>query len=57
MSDEDGPIMAQWFYETFLQNETVDLRDVPYALDTAVQRLRETGVSPYRWATFMHMGA
>lgn len=57
MYDEDGPRMAQWFYETLLQKETIDLSDIPYALDAAVQRLREMGASPYRWATFMHLGA
>jgi hypothetical protein len=57
MHDIDGPQVARWFYESLLENEQIDLDDVPYALDDAIQKLRETGVSPYRWATFMHMGA
>jgi hypothetical protein len=57
MFDTDGPRMAQWFYEALLENETVDLDDIPYALDTAVQKLRTDGASPTRWATYMHLGA
>jgi len=49
--------MAQWFYEALLEREMIDLNDIPYALDTAVQKLPATGVPAARWATFMHMGA
>jgi hypothetical protein len=57
MSDSDGPRVAQWVYEYLLENEEFRLKDVPYALDDAVQKLREQGASPHRWATFIHMGA
>jgi hypothetical protein len=57
MHDMDGPKVAQWFYEALLENETIELDDIPYALDEAVQKLRDTGASPARWATYMHFGA
>jgi hypothetical protein len=57
MHDQDGPAMAQWIYEALLENEDIELDDIPYALDLAVQKLRQSGASPYRWATFVHMGA
>ena len=57
MYDDDGPRMAQWFYEALLEKETIDLNDIPYALDAAVQKLQATGASPARWATYMHLGA
>ena len=57
MNDADGPIVAQRVYEELLQKVNVDLEDIPYALDSAVQSLRRKGVPPSRWATFIHMGA
>jgi hypothetical protein len=57
MYDDDGPRMAQWFYEALFENEVIELDDIPYALDAAVQRLRNTGASAARWATYMHLGA
>jgi hypothetical protein len=57
MSDVDGPRVAQWFYEALFKKETIELDDIPFALDDAVQRLRGEGASPQRWATFVHMGA
>jgi hypothetical protein len=56
MNDEDGPDVARCVYEALLEHETLDLDDVPYALDLAVQRLRERGVPEARWASFVHMG-
>jgi hypothetical protein len=56
MSDEDGPDMARWFYESLFASETMDLDDVAYALDAAVAKLRERGVPASRWALFTHMG-
>ena len=56
MYDCDGPMMAQWFYEALLQKEVIDLDDIPYALDVAVQKLRKTDAQANRWATYMHMG-
>jgi hypothetical protein len=56
MSDLDGPAMAEWVYKDLLQASSLDLEDVPYALDAAVERLRQTGAPPTRWAPFVHMG-
>ena len=57
MCDKDGPTVAQWFYEALLEKEIISLGDIPYALDEAVQKLRETGAGPDRWATYIHIGA
>jgi hypothetical protein len=57
IADDDGPKVAKWFYEELLSNEVVDADSVAYALDFAVGRLRDSGVSPHRWAPFVHMGA
>ena len=57
MYDADGPRMAQWFYEALLENDTIQLDDIPYALDTAVRKLRDDGAPATRWATYMHLGA
>jgi hypothetical protein len=56
MSDEDGPRLARRFYEVLFEREQLDLDDIPYALDAAVQALRIAGVPARRWALFMHMG-
>jgi hypothetical protein len=56
MHDEDGPLVPQYFYNSLLERDLLDLDDVAYALDEAVQALRMTGVSAQRWALFMHMG-
>jgi hypothetical protein len=56
MSDEDGPQLARHFYEVLFEREQIDLDDIPYALDAAVQALRSAGVPARRWALFMHMG-
>jgi hypothetical protein len=57
MADDDGPKVAQWFYKELLSKEVIDTDSVAYALDVAVSKLRATGVAPYRWAPFIHMGA
>jgi hypothetical protein len=56
MSDEDGPLLARRFYEVLFEREQLDLDDIPYALDAAVQGLRSASVPARRWALFMHMG-
>jgi hypothetical protein len=35
----------------------MDADSVAYALDSAVGKLRDSGVSADRWAPFIHMGA
>ena len=57
MEDEDGPKVAKVVYEELTKGEMFDLEDVPYALDAAVQKLRDDNVAPHRWAPFIHMGA
>jgi hypothetical protein len=56
MHDEDGPKVARVFYKALFRGETLDLNDVPYALDEAVQVLRKSGVPAQRWSLFMHTG-
>jgi hypothetical protein len=56
MHDEDGPRLAQRFYEGLFAKESLELDDVPYALDEAIRSLRNEGVPARRWALFMHMG-
>jgi hypothetical protein len=56
MNDDDGPNVAKWFYQELLKNRVIELDDIPYALDAAIQRLAED-VPLSRWATFIHMGA
>jgi hypothetical protein len=55
--DVDGPKVAKWFYEELLTREVVDGDSVAFALDFAVDKLRASGVTPERWAPFIHMGA
>jgi ABC-type uncharacterized transport system auxiliary subunit len=57
MSDQDGPFVAQRFYEKLFAAENLDVDAVAYALDHAITELKDSGVSPERWATFIHMGA
>jgi hypothetical protein len=57
ISDIEGPKVAKWFYEELLSKEKIDADSVAYALDSAVGKLRASGVSPERWAPFIHMGA
>jgi hypothetical protein len=56
MHDEDGPILARHFYEALFAKDALDLDDIAYALDEAVEGLRNQGVPAQRWALFMHMG-
>lgn len=57
MNDADGPIVAAVFYKVLFPQSVIHLGDIPYALDRAVAELRQTGVPPERWASFIHMGA
>jgi hypothetical protein len=56
MSDEDGPDVARWFYESLFTHGELDLDDIAYALDDAVAKLRETGAPASRWALLIHVG-
>jgi hypothetical protein len=57
MNDTDGPLVAELFYKRLFEEDVITLDAIPYALDYAVTELKKTGVSPERWATFIHMGA
>jgi hypothetical protein len=57
MGDVDGPAVAASVYEELFKNDLLDPSVIPYALDDAVQKLRQLGLSPHRWATFVHIGA
>jgi hypothetical protein len=57
ISDEDGPKVAKWFYEHLFARETIDADAVAYALDSAVTKLRQSGVPSDQWVPFIHMGA
>jgi hypothetical protein len=57
MCDEDGPYVAERFYNKLFEKKWITADDVPYALDEAVMELRRSGAHPERWATFIHMGA
>ena len=60
--DEDGPIIADTFYEELYRDpdgRPVDEPDVKksiYALHLAVKKLRSKNVSFRRWVPFIHMG-
>jgi hypothetical protein len=56
MNDEDGPDVAGWFYEGLFARNRLDLDDIAYALDGAVEKLRQKGVPASRWAAFIHIG-
>jgi hypothetical protein len=57
MYDQDGPEVAATVYKELSSKDKLELDDIPYALDAAVQRLKSGGAPPSRWATFLHMGA
>jgi hypothetical protein len=56
MCDEDGQKVARHFYESIFKRDQVDLDDIAYALDEAIQALRRSSVPASRWASFMHIG-
>jgi hypothetical protein len=56
MHDEDGPEVACKVYQELFSAKFLDPDTVAYAIDNAVQGLRRTGVPPYRWAPYIHMG-
>jgi hypothetical protein len=57
MRDEDGPVLAKAFYEKLFEGDTITADTIPRALDHAARKLRESGASIERWATFIHVGA
>jgi hypothetical protein len=57
MGDVDGPAVAKIFYEELIRHHTLTSASVAYALDIAVNHLRDQGLPPSRWATFVHIGS
>jgi hypothetical protein len=60
MNDLDGPKVTRDVYGSILkargQTLSLDYNAIPYALDAAIQRLRDEGLPSSRWATYVHMG-
>jgi hypothetical protein len=58
MRDSDGPLVVTEIYERLFcsDSEFLDSDEIPYAIDDAVQKLRQAGVAPARWAPFIHIG-
>ena len=57
MHDADGPMVASKVYSELVKHrETFDYDAVPRAIDAAVRELKDAGVPPSRWATWIHMG-
>jgi hypothetical protein len=60
MGDMDGPVIAESIYSSLFNTDKgpkiLDPDDIPYALDEAVQRLRNSGLDPSSWATYIHIG-
>jgi hypothetical protein len=60
MTDEDGPYLAKYFYESMFSDKR---QKVPYhersakALADAVRMLRERGARLERWVNYVHFGA
>jgi hypothetical protein len=60
LMDEDGPVLAEAFYRSWLANGRdglVSLQDIPYALDDACAVLRAAGKDPLRCGALFHVGA
>jgi hypothetical protein len=64
ISDEDGPKVADAFYEHLYRKNQPDVtdtfrpdtREAARALHVAVAKLRSEGVSFKRWIPFIHIG-
>jgi hypothetical protein len=57
MHDIDGPEVSKTYSELFRDsNARLDADVIPYALDAAAQKLRKSGASAARWATYVHIG-
>jgi hypothetical protein len=58
MGDVDGPVVAKRVYSELFSgdSEYLDPDVIPYALDAAVQELRDENLQPNRWASYVHLG-
>ncbi|KAA1476447.1 hypothetical protein DENSPDRAFT_511976 [Dentipellis sp. KUC8613] len=57
MRDTDGPDFARMFYEYMLGEGGGSTSSSAAALHYAALKMRDAGVPPERWATFVHIGA
>ncbi|KAJ7429954.1 CHAT domain-containing protein, partial [Mycena galericulata] len=57
MLDQDGPVLAEAVYkDLFGTGKEAKAEDAAKALQLAVRKLRDSGVSYERWIPFIHMG-
>jgi hypothetical protein len=60
MRDNEGPKVAESIYSALFNDgddsEFLDPDAVPYALDDAVSKMRDSGLDPSLWATYVHIG-
>lgn len=56
INDNDGPQIAESFYQGIIKGDTVDFSHAAASLCRAVREGRESGMSPLRWAPFIHVG-
>ena len=57
MHDEDGPRVAEKVYSELIRDkDAFNYEAVPRALDAAIREMRDEGLHPSRWATWIHMG-
>jgi hypothetical protein len=60
MGDSEGPVVAESIYSAIFKDgegaQHLDLEEVPYALDEAVRGMRQSGLDPSFWATYVHIG-
>jgi len=64
MYDDDGPVVADAFYEELFRSHRpdaklpgrLDITRSALALHLAVDKLRSSGVAFHRWVPFIHMG-
>jgi CHAT domain-containing protein len=60
MDDEDGPYVAEDFYQHMFRNlgsGKVDFRDAATAINLATREMRKKKLPPSRWVNFVHIGA
>jgi hypothetical protein len=56
MHDMDGPEVSEQVHQALCKDGLLCTDAAPYALDSAVRKLRESGARPERWATYIHLG-
>ncbi|KAF9000256.1 CHAT domain-containing protein [Cyathus striatus] len=57
IDDNDAPLVAKSFYEHLITEDgEINLAGSASALHKAIQKFKAGGISPLRWAPFIHMG-